>query len=356
MGLVDGVSWRYRVHVKPHLLLHENPFYAVKRKYNNCRLIRKATPVNYVFADATNIGDKVSAKGVEFLFCEPGVETFAARAGLRSTARVFQWLETHRPNATVFIGGGGLIQECFVPFWELVLRTKLSFVLFGIGANELLPERKLPPVQLLRTLARRALAIHVRDKWTQELLEWGNGRPVSMGVCPSVNFLAHHYNSEPVPVRDSLLNVQHPVDIKMAGGNPQKICETLKAIAVELGLVYEETSHINEDLGSLVKKYQRARFVVSSRLHGCIFSYALRVPFLPVISDKKISAFLDAHTPEIASLEIDFCKGDIISKIQGLDRSFSAIYGKLFVSSLEKNVIAMDKIKENLEGVSRCQR
>lgn len=343
MDLTGGLSWRYRQYVKPYLMLHENLSGAVNRICGNFRLKRQSEPFCYIFADASNIGDRISAQGVSFLTGRPGVEIFAARAGLASTFRTIKWLEKYRPKTRIIIGGGGLLQECFNPFWTDLLQTKLPFVLFGVGVNEMPGKRNVPPADIMKTLAHRARAIHVRDRWSRDLLQYGQEAPVTVGVCPSVNYLVSIYGARREQPGRYLLHVQHPVDVNLAGGDPHEHRLLIKALARELDLVYDETDHIKENLSSLAEKYLRARYVVSSRLHGCIFSFAFGVPFVPIVLDKKTAAFVETHIPDNPVAGVYFHKTEVAEKLFDADNARTDVTRTLG-TVLENNVAIMQNM------------
>lgn len=339
--MFDSIKWRYELRLRPYLLLHENLLCALSRKINNFSRLRDSSPLIYISADASNIGDRVSALGVQMLAGAEGVELFSSRVALPSTFKTLNWLQNNRSDARVIIGGGGLLQECFDPFWRELVKTNLRFALFGVGANEL-TGRNLLPDETMHAIADKALMLHVRDKWSYDILSYANKEKLSIGVCPSVNYLRAKYSGR-LTSKQYLLHVQHPVDIKMAGGDPDRISNSVRTIAADLGLVYDETSHIKENLSSLVARYQRAQYVVSSRLHGCIFSYAFGVPFLPIATDKKISAFVDTHLPGYPLGTINSDTLELRDKLLSAPLSLHIDYD----DAMGRNVTTMCRMLEN---------
>jgi hypothetical protein len=305
-------------------------------------------PVCYIYADASNMGDRVSFLGVRYLAGIPGVELFASYAGLASTFAVLNTLQKKRPYTRILVGGGGLLQECFVQFWSRLLETSLPFAMFGVGANELGDKRNIPDHSLLEQLARRALGIHVRDQWTHDLLQPWHHREVSIGVCPAVNYLAPRFTTSGVTNRQYLFHVKHPVDITMAGGDPERLTLVLKNVAAQLNLVYDESDHIHEDLGLLVKRYQRARFVVSSRLHGCIFSYALGTPFVAVLADRKTAGFIDTHVSGNPTTDVHACQDEFLEKLLESEKMTQTSASGL-ATALAHNVEAMKKVMDSFK-------
>ena len=350
MSIIDGLSWRYQLYLKPHLMLHENISGAVHRLYRNNKLKHEVEPICYVFADASNIGDRVSASGVSFLVGRPGVELFSSAAGLKSTFRTIKWLEGHRPSTKIIIGGGGLLQECFAPFWSELLKTKLPFVLFGVGVNEMQDKRKITSREIMKQLAFRAHAIHVRDNWSQDLFQFGQSNPVTVGVCPSVNYLVSEFKTAQSASPGNLLHVLHPVDVRLAGGDPEAHRKCVKDLANDLDLTYDETNHIKEDIRVLARRYQRARIVVSSRLHGCIFSFAFGVPFVPIVSDKKTEVFVSTHIPDNPTLSVAFNKRELADKITQAESALKYSSDRLS-KALDYNVDTMRGILKSFGAI-----
>jgi polysaccharide pyruvyl transferase WcaK-like protein len=306
--------------------------------------MRSDVPVCYIYADAGNVGDRVSAMGVRFLVSQPGIELFASRAGLGTTIGTLKWLQKNRAETRVLVGGGGLLQECFMPFWVALMDTELRFALFGVGANEIPGIRNLPPENMLRSLTRRAVAIHVRDEWTREILQSSQKKQVSLGVCPSINYLVSKFQRNHGGAGSYLLHVQHPVDVRMSGGDPERISAILKSLSADLNLCYDETSHIKDNLNGLARRYQRARFVVSSRLHGCIFSYAFGIPFVPILADKKTAAFVKTHIPENPVADVHLGKNEILEKVLYAEEQCNKTNDMTFTSVLSNNVASMQRI------------
>lgn len=338
----DAIRWRYDLYVKPHLLIHENLFAGILRYLRNRSLLSDDAPMCYLSADASNIGDRVSALGVQFLAGKQGIELFTSKVALATTFRILDWLGENRPGTKVVIGGGGLLQECFDPFWAGLLDRKIPFALFGVGANEM-QGRKVLRSQLLREIAFRAVSLHVRDSWTRELLEYGKPERVTVGVCPSVNYLNAKYGTGKEEPRKYLLHVQHPVDISMAGGDPERLRMVVKDTAAQLNLLYDETSHIKENQRSLVGRYLRARYVVSSRLHGCIFSYSLGIPFLPIVTDRKTLAFIDTHLHGIPVSDVNATEDELCQKIVSCG---CRVISENITAALQVNRTAMNRVLE----------
>jgi hypothetical protein len=297
MSRFGGLRWRYHNYVEPLRTIHRGPYAYFSRWHANRGAAALAQPNAYVCADPTNSGDYTSHLGVRQLVNRPGVELYCAPAALKETTRTL--MNPPRPNGqwqVVWVGGGGLFQSCFDPFWSRLLQSRVPFVVFGVGANQAGDYRSATPPELLRSIAENALAIHVRDRFTQQLFAPYYDGPVTVGICPSVNYLTEVARNLPRQATH-LLHVVHNADVAMAGVSAADLRSVLRGLAGQLDLVYDETNHLVGLRHRLLRRYTRAALVVSSRLHGCIFSYALAKPFLALAFDRKVDAFLETHVP-----------------------------------------------------------
>lgn len=355
MSIFESLEWRYKLYLEPYLLLHESVPKALLRKCGNYASLRADAPICYLSADAGNIGDRVSTLGVEYLAGARGAELFASRVALQGTSKALHRLRSHRPKSRIIIGGGGLLQDCFTPFWRELIATGFEFELFGVGANEMTGARRLPPDSLMEEIFYRARSLHVRDNWTRDLIQRNRSKAVSVGICPSVNFLVARYGHPMIPRRDYLLYVEHPVDVRMAGGDPLRHGAILKEVARRLGLQFDHTDHIRQSLDNLMQRYQRARYVVSSRLHGCIFSYAAARPFLPIVSDQKSAAFVATHLPHNPTVSVDFSIEEILEKLERAEVLHRAGFLERLGAALAHNAKAMQEATDRYAALATAE-
>jgi len=299
----DALRWRYRVYVEPRFALHHNPWFALKRLVANARAASAERPLVYVYANPQNTGDYASYLGLTRLVGRPGLQLFCARAAVPATMRILQeQLASGGGWGGVFVGGGGLLQECFDPFWEALVSSSVPFVLFGVGAAEELPQRRLTSPGLLRAIADRAHAVHVRDRFTQQLFASVQRHDVTIGVCPAMQWIREAAQS--IDTSDTrLLHVIHDADLAMAGIAEDALRDRVRRIAGTLGLRYEESRHMGSWSRRLLKQYARAAIVVSSRLHGCIFSYAMGKPHVAIRCDNKIGWFHETFETNMPMLD-----------------------------------------------------
>ena len=296
-AFLDAFRWRYQSYVEPYRVACGGPVSFLRRSVENLRARGAEAPVAYVYANPTNAGDFASALGVRMLAAHPGIALHCDAVAVPRTLRTLDdGPDVGRTWSAVVVGGGGLLQQCFDDFWRGLLAGNRPFVVFGIGANAALPVRQLSASDVLTGIAQRAAAIHVRDEFTASLLIAHGARRVTVGLCPSVNYV-HAAVSTIRRERRTLLHVVHEVDLRMAGGDIRRLRARLQSAAETLGLSYEETDHMQGVDRSLLGRYARATVVVSSRLHGCIFALASHKPFVAIACDRKTTAFVDTHAP-----------------------------------------------------------
>ena len=269
MKLTEGFIWRYNNYLKPHFLLDKNLVFMLKRVLKNFLLKNQDNKYCYIYADSTNIGDYCSSLGIKYLIGEDGINLYASNASIKETSKYLKFFKKNNgKKVKIIIGGGGLLQGCFESFWLEMLKSNLSFSLYGVGANRMHPDRSILCQNYIDQIGDCAARIHVRDDTTYELFKEEHMHKLSVGICPSVNYIVNYIKKYPKFEEKYLLNVTHPVDIKMSGGDPMYIRKILMQVADALKLKYDETDHINENLSNLMKRYLRAKFILSSRQIG----------------------------------------------------------------------------------------
>lgn len=324
MSIYDGAVWRYKLFVEPFLLTHGSPYDFFKRSMTNqCRSYSK-NPCIYISADSTNAGDKASSLGLQQLVGIPGIELFCSKVALGVTQKYLQKLSKNRSQGPrVFIGGGGLLQEAFTPFWNMIVDMDIPFILFGIGTNELIGQRSRTSHELLSKISKKASGIHVRDKRTWEFFQpLIENEKLWLGVCPSVNYilaLDSRLKESTSPIKeDYILYAEHAVDLKMSGQNPDEIENWIRTIAKNRGLKFKKVTHIQESIFELLRLYQHSSYVVSSRLHGVIFSFALRKPCIAIRTDLKTEQFIKTFSVTTSILEPGFKYKNLLNSFDHL--------------------------------------
>ena len=246
--------------------------------------------IYHVFANKSNIGDWLSALGIqsalsgyEFreLFCDvPFVdETMAV-------------LRKAGPGDFVIVGGGGLFMDYFSPFWESFLRIAngFSYGIWGTGYCDLTQEESLPPRVLIEEVIRGSRFCYVRDELTRDHHRDMN-LPAPIG-CPSLMIL-----DKPKHNGRGLLHVDN---YTTAGEKAFEVMDKLgRGFAQATTRPYCRTNNRirpgdKTELQECLELYRQSDIVLSSALHGCIVGLAYGCKVVAVSGDRKIDSFMEA--------------------------------------------------------------
>jgi polysaccharide pyruvyl transferase WcaK-like protein len=247
--------------------------------------------IHHVFANRSNAGDWLSARGIQSLLAplsvtehlcdEPFVpETLAA-------------LAQATPQDFIIIGGGGLFMDYFVPFWEgfRPIGARVPFVLWGVGYCDMKRQLTRPPTNLLEEIIVRSQLCIVRDELTRgHLLHCALPPPVP---CPSLVAVP----TAPAPMGRRLLHVDH---YDIVGHEIYEVMVAMgEAFAERTGRSYRRTNNLipagnRGALEKVLELYCSADLVLASRLHGCILALATGRKVLAVSGDHKVESFMAA--------------------------------------------------------------
>lgn len=266
--------------------------------------------IHHVFANRSNVGDLLSARGIQQLLGDQPVEHLCDDPFVEETGARLQALG---PEDVVVVGGGGLVMDYFAELWRGLddARFRARLILWGIGACDLRYESSRPPLDLVRRVARRAELCVPRDELTRELLDCATP-PVT---CPSVVSMPR-----PTGPGNGLL---HVVNYTTVGAEAYGVMRAAgRQYASTSGEPYVETDNriASPDLlAAAVQGYHAAGLVLSSALHGCILAVACGIPVLAVSGDHKIDQFMTAAG--LADWVLDSSDvGDLASRLRELPR------------------------------------
>lgn len=241
--------------------------------------------IHHVFANRTNIGDLLSAEGLQQLLGVRPMEHLCDDPFVDDTLRRLHLLG---PDDVVLVGGGGLVMDYFEDLWRGLddERFTARLVLWGIGACDLKAESTWPDQELARRVAARAEVCVARDELTRAFLDV-EAPPVP---CPSLVRMP--------PARDAGAGLLHVNNHSTVGAAAY---EVMRDIGLDYeqrtGLPFLETNnriHHTGELAQAVGRYGRVSMVMSSALHGCVLAVAAGRPVLAVSGDWKIEAFMEA--------------------------------------------------------------
>src|SRR5688572_29116943 len=123
--------------------------------------------IHQVFANRSNAGDWLSARGIRSLLGQHAVREHLCDEPF--VGQTLQALATATPDDLVVIGGGGLVMDYFAPLWRGLLQLPaLRLCLWGIGVVDHKAAPSLRTIDLVRDVAARALVCRVRDERTRE--------------------------------------------------------------------------------------------------------------------------------------------------------------------------------------------
>lgn len=245
--------------------------------------------IYHVFANRSNVGDWLSARGIQALLdAGPVRELLCDEPFVAETIDV---LSAAGPEDAVVIGGGGLFMDYFEPFWRAFepLSLRLSFFIWGVGYCDLKQEPSLAPRELLSAVAGRSRRCIVRDELSRDLLGLpGLPDPVP---CPALNVLSEAAGGH---------GILHVDNYSTAGAETYEAMEeAARRFAGETGRPFRKTNNrippgSEEALARCLEAYACSDLVLSSALHGCVIALAMGKKVLAVSGDRKIDAFMDA--------------------------------------------------------------
>ncbi len=294
--------WRIKRKIKETSQIYGGPIGFMGHLLHNVLSFIKDRNVAYVYADRSNVGDYISYLGVRELFGNAkGYCLLASPGALGETTAWLKLLSCRKNPPLLLVGGGGLFQEVFEPFWEVLLDSSLPFGVIGAGMCFLEGKRSSLKRDLCGAIAKKAFLLHVRDETTRKAFVTVGAKWISVGPCPSVHYLrAFHKRSilhnKGVPV---LLNAIHNYDLRECGVDVREYKDTLAKICRKRGLVYREENNISKSHEDILKTYLKADIVISSRLHGCIISATFGKYTLPIVCDQKIKWYLESNHPSL---------------------------------------------------------
>jgi hypothetical protein len=245
--------------------------------------------VYHVYANRSNVGDWLSARGIQALLAPlPVTELLCDDPFVPET---LDRLAAAGPGDFVVIGGGGLFMDYFELFWRGFgpLAERLPFAVWGVGCCEMKRTSSRLPDDVLGPIVRRSRLCVVRDELTRRYL----APHVAAAVvpCPTLNAVG------PRPLGHGLLHVDALDNVGEA------VYETMnrvgEAFAARTGRSFRAINNLipggsEKALASTLGLYANADLVLTGRLHGCIIGLAMGRKVLAVSGDYKVESFMAA--------------------------------------------------------------
>lgn len=245
--------------------------------------------IHHVYANRSNIGDWLAARGIQSLLGEqPIVEHFCDEPFVTETLVALAQCSL---DDFIIIGGGGLFMDYFSPFWAGFrdIADRLRFCLWGVGYCDLKHEPSRSPSQLLRDVIGMSRLCIVRDDLTRQYLS--DCRLPEPVQCPSV--LTVH-KCDP---GHALLHVDN---YTTAGADAfEAMQEYGQTFARQTSRPFLRTNNRldrpdERALQATLQLYATADLILSSALHGCIVGLAMGKRVLAVSGDRKIESCMQA--------------------------------------------------------------
>jgi hypothetical protein len=246
--------------------------------------------IYHVYANQSNAGDWLSARGIQSLLAP--IELKKLFCDTPFAAETLAALSDAGPDDFVVIGGGGLFMDYFVPFWEgfLPIAARVPFCIWGAGCCDLKRFQSRPPLKLLTEVVRQSQLCVVRDHLTRSF--FGECHLPPPVVCPTVNAVPSAGGEQ-----KQLLHVDHYDSV--GPENYERMVVIAQEFAAATGRSYCQTNNLipaghNGALRKTLDLYASSDLVITSRLHGCIIALAMGRRVLVVSGDRKVESFMKA--------------------------------------------------------------
>jgi hypothetical protein len=193
----------------------------------------------------------------------------------------------NRHYRSVIIGGAGLLDKGFEPFWTAFSRKcRVPAVIWGVGICS--PDRVADTGvdrTVFRAAADKCALINFRDDLTAD---YYGIQQSTISPCPTIVYLEELARKR-AGDRDGVLYASH--DELVAESERDLIRRQLEKCVGRIRM----TDNIQRRLLSLDdivrSAYGRSRLVVTTRLHGAIIAYGLGIPYVAIARDEKVRAF-----------------------------------------------------------------
>jgi polysaccharide pyruvyl transferase WcaK-like protein len=246
--------------------------------------------IHHVFANRSNVGDWLSAKGIQRLLAPLPVKEYLCDEPF--VPDTLDKLAKVAPDDFIIIGGGGLFSKYFNPFWSgfADIAHRVPYAIWGVGCCDIKMTDSLPPLELIERIVKYSRLCVVRDKLTRMFLKSCNLPPAV--PCPTLNALEGIHTSS-----NGILHADHFDNIGSA--NFDIVTATTETYAKINNRIYRRTNNLisagsQSGFNDVMTRYEKSDLIVSSRLHGCIIGLALGCKVLAISGDRKVESFMTA--------------------------------------------------------------
>lgn len=207
------------------------------------------------------------------------------------------WAFVNRHYRAAIIGGAGLLNACFDPFWrDFDANGRLPFVIWGMGVC--MPHNEVGQGvdrAVARRVFERSMLSNVRDLLT--VRHYGLGEDVDVSVCPTVPYLHSLARREPGRFgrRNPQFDVLHSIHTTLTDASAnERINQAITGSGRSL-VCTENLQRYRTGIDDVLAMYLQAGTVVTTRLHGAIISYGFDVPYIALSFDSKVQAFVELY-------------------------------------------------------------
>ena len=249
---------------------------------------RPKTKVLQIYSKAHNIGNYIPVIGIREMINDQ-FDVWDAH-DLK-----IDWDFINKNYSFVLVGGAGLLHACFDHLWrELDERCRLPMMIWGVGVcfpyNEVAQGASKVPVC---NVFKKSLLSNVRDTLTAE--HYGISNVAEISPCPSLVYV------DRLRRQVASLNEKSSKGYYLQSFHNQ-LCTENEASQISNFIqsrsrkivLTDNIQRFNSGIEDILRLYQYADLVITSRLHGAIIAYGFGIPFVALSRDPKISAFSEA--------------------------------------------------------------
>ena len=230
-----------------------------------------ASVIHHVFANKSNIGDWLTARGIQQLLGE--VELTEHFCDAPFVTQTLEALAGATATDLIVVGGGGLFMDYFEPFWCGLLESvdETPICIWGVGYCDVKSCDSRPSTALLKAVSDKAEMCCVRDQLSHDYL--GSCNLPDPVACPAMAVIPSTKTSfRGLIYADAYDNIGE--------ANYQFVIDRLQQFAQRTDRPYRQTSNTipaqdEAALNNVLSAYTASDLVVASRLHGCIVAVAM---------------------------------------------------------------------------------